>query len=60
MRRAAALRGITRDELSQSYADMQMQGLLWFPDLTVADATMVLPVAIGALNLLNLEVLEIR
>lgn len=54
--RPAALRGVTKDALSPSYESMQTQGVLWFPDLTLADTTMILPVAIGALNLLNLEV----
>lgn len=35
--------------------DLAAEGMLWFPDLTVPDATWVLPVLLGVVNLLNIE-----
>ena len=32
------------------------EGALWFPDLTVADPTLILPFAVGIINLSNIEV----
>ena len=31
-------------------------GMLWFTDLTTPDTTMILPVTLGLVNLLNIEV----
>ena len=36
--------------------EMIHEGALWFPNLLVPDATMILPVMIGSLHLLNNEV----
>ncbi|KAK7482301.1 hypothetical protein BaRGS_00026429, partial [Batillaria attramentaria] len=36
-------------------ADLKTEGALWFPDLTVPDATWILPLAMGITNLLNIE-----
>lgn len=35
--------------------DLRTEGTLWFPDLTVPDATWILPVAMGLANLMNIE-----
>lgn len=35
--------------------DLQTEGVLWFPDLTVPDTTWILPLALGLTNLLNIE-----
>ena len=32
------------------------EGALWFPDLTVADPTLIIPFAVGIFNLSNIEV----
>lgn len=32
------------------------EGVLWFPDLTVADPTLIIPFAVGIFNLTNIEV----
>ena len=32
------------------------EGALWFPDLTVADPTLIIPFAVGIFNLTNIEV----
>ena len=37
-------------------ASLSSEGILWFTDLTVADTTMAIPLMLGAINLLNIEV----
>ena len=52
-----ALRGLTADASSATFVALQNGGgTAWFPDLVAADATWVLPVLLGASNLINLEV----
>ena len=36
--------------------EMTTEGALWFSNLTIADPTFILPIAVGIFNLLNIEV----
>ena len=35
---------------------MTTEGALWFSNLTIADPMLILPIAVGIFNLLNIEV----
>ncbi|XP_033024707.1 cytochrome c oxidase assembly protein COX18, mitochondrial [Lacerta agilis] len=51
--RAAADGFLIQEQLSTG-------GVLWFPDLTVPDSTWILPIALGLLNLLIVEIFALR
>ncbi|KAG8454219.1 hypothetical protein GDO86_000744 [Hymenochirus boettgeri] len=60
-----ALRNISLGRTDNSAGeDVQKQlaegGLLWFPDLTIPDSTWILPVSLGVLNLLIVEIFALR
>ncbi|XP_043557753.1 cytochrome c oxidase assembly protein COX18, mitochondrial isoform X1 [Chiloscyllium plagiosum] len=40
--------------------DLAMGGVLWFPDLTLPDSTWILPISLGLVNLLIVEIFAIR
>ncbi|CAH2301431.1 mitochondrial inner membrane COX18 [Pelobates cultripes] len=42
------------------HRQLEEGGALWFPDLTLPDATWILPVSLGLVNLLNLEIFALR
>lgn len=51
-------RGSTTDELV--HKQLQNGGALWFPDLTMPDSTWILPVLLGSINLLLVEMFALR
>jgi membrane protein insertase Oxa1/YidC/SpoIIIJ len=55
-----ALREVVSAESLASHAELASSlihgGALWFPDLTSSDATMILPITLGLVNLANIEV----
>ncbi len=55
-----ALRNMSSDDMILTnvtlYHSLATEGALWFPDLTLADPTLALPLLLGAANLLNIEV----
>ncbi|XP_017944965.1 cytochrome c oxidase assembly factor COX18 isoform X2 [Xenopus tropicalis] len=60
-----ALRNISLNRADSATGDaVQKQltegGLLWFPDLTMPDSTWILPVTLGLLNLLIVEIFALR
>ncbi|XP_030044583.1 cytochrome c oxidase assembly protein COX18, mitochondrial [Microcaecilia unicolor] len=42
------------------YTQMVAGGALWFPDLTLPDSTWILPISLGLLNLLIVEIFALR
>lgn len=54
---ASWLRPADRAVADAAVAEFVTGGALWYPDLTVPDATFLLPLLIGIVNLANLEVL---
>ncbi|XP_067898001.1 cytochrome c oxidase assembly protein COX18, mitochondrial isoform X3 [Heterodontus francisci] len=40
--------------------DLAMGGVLWFPDLTLPDFTWILPISLGLVNLLIVEIFALR
>ncbi|XP_078065304.1 cytochrome c oxidase assembly protein COX18, mitochondrial isoform X2 [Mustelus asterias] len=40
--------------------DLTMGGVLWFPDLTLPDSTWILPISLGLVNLLIVEIFALR
>ncbi|KAM4053882.1 cytochrome c oxidase assembly protein COX18, mitochondrial isoform 2-T2 [Anomaloglossus baeobatrachus] len=52
------LSGSSTDELVHS--QLQNGGALWFPDLTMPDSTWILPVLLGSINLLLVEMFALR
>ncbi|XP_068704826.1 cytochrome c oxidase assembly protein COX18, mitochondrial-like [Montipora foliosa] len=62
-----SLRNLTGFFPSQRNSDVMLpcpeiahEGALWFPDLTVADPTLILPFAVGIINLFNIELNALR
>ncbi|XP_028271806.1 cytochrome c oxidase assembly protein COX18, mitochondrial isoform X3 [Parambassis ranga] len=54
-----ALRNLSLDQ-SALQGELAAGGALWFPDLTVPDATWILPVCLGLSNLLIVEVFSLQ
>lgn len=46
----------TSGEVILPCPDIAHEGALWFPDLTAADPTLIIPCAVGIFNLANIEV----
>ncbi|XP_067851671.1 cytochrome c oxidase assembly protein COX18, mitochondrial isoform X2 [Heptranchias perlo] len=40
--------------------DLAVGGVLWFPDLTLPDSTWILPISLGLINLLIVEIFALR
>nr|XP_033789171.1 cytochrome c oxidase assembly protein COX18, mitochondrial [Geotrypetes seraphini] len=47
-------------DVSAVHMQMATGGLLWFPDLTLPDSTWILPIFLGLLNLLIVEIFAVR
>ncbi|XP_072330919.1 cytochrome c oxidase assembly protein COX18, mitochondrial isoform X1 [Scyliorhinus torazame] len=45
---------------AQAIQDLAMGGVLWFPDLTLPDSTWILPISLGLVNLLIVEIFALR
>ncbi len=58
VRDLAALKLPFIDSRSIPEEGMTTEGILWFQDLTVADPTLITPIAIGVLHFLNISVHE--
>ncbi|KAM6220646.1 cytochrome c oxidase assembly protein COX18, mitochondrial [Rhynchocyon petersi] len=53
--------GVTHSEAGISVQEqLATGGVLWFPDLTALDSTWILPVSVGAINLLIVEIFALQ
>nr|XP_005997649.1 PREDICTED: mitochondrial inner membrane protein COX18 [Latimeria chalumnae] len=46
--------------ISGAHKELAAGGMLWFPDLTLPDSTWILPVLVGVVNLLIVEIFALR
>ncbi|XP_077332565.1 cytochrome c oxidase assembly protein COX18, mitochondrial isoform X2 [Lithobates pipiens] len=50
----------TTGSMRYYFHQLQEGGALWFPDLTVPDSTWILPISLGLINLLIVEIFSLR
>ncbi|XP_064423662.1 cytochrome c oxidase assembly protein COX18, mitochondrial [Latimeria chalumnae] len=51
---------IESEKVSGAHKELAAGGMLWFPDLTLPDSTWILPVLVGVVNLLIVEIFALR
>ncbi|KAF6129492.1 cytochrome c oxidase assembly factor COX18 [Phyllostomus discolor] len=54
------LSGISAREQPTQKEQLATGGVLWFPDLTALDSTWILPVSVGVINLLIIEIFALQ
>ncbi|XP_006898504.1 PREDICTED: mitochondrial inner membrane protein COX18-like [Elephantulus edwardii] len=52
--------GVTHSEGLSVQEQLATGGVLWFPDLTALDSTWILPISVGAVNLLIVEIIALQ